>query len=241
MIANTYTERRKISMNEAGPSGYMTPASVMSAFQHIVTEHTNLMGIGFDDVRAIGIKWVIVKLRMEISRMPKYCEEAEISTWTAAPSKLRFGRSFEIRGADGELCVGAYSDWCILSRKDDALVTTDRLTLPYSEHRADRVCGRYRTPRLTTDENDFCHERVMRYCDLDLNGHVNNIAYIRAALDCFSAKELSAPPESFEMAYKLQCYEGETLRLYRRDDGKKTFIEGKKPDGSVVFTAAVNY
>lgn len=238
MIGNTYTESRTVRTDECGPENRMTLASVMGAFQHVVATHTDLCGIGFSDLKKQGLKWVIVKIRFEIDGLPRYGDGITVSTWTEKPGAFRFGRDFELKSG-GAPCVGAYSDWCVLDG-NEKIVSTDRLACPYSEHRADRVCGRFAARGLKTESAEPVYSRVMRYSDLDLNGHVNNVSYIRFALDCFTAGELSTPPRSLEMNYRAQAYEGDELTLSRADDGDRSFVEAKTAAGTV-FTAAFNY
>ena len=75
------------------------------------------------------------------------------------------------------------------------------------------------------------------------NGHMNNVAYVRLLLDCFSAKELaSANIQSVELHYSTPCFEGEALTVYKKslDDGTCR-IGIVKPDGKTASQACVTF
>jgi len=55
------------------------------------------------------------------------------------------------------------------------------------------------------DADLFSHYAV-RSTDIDLGHHMNNVAYVRLLLDCFSAKELaSGNIQSVELHYSTPC------------------------------------
>ena len=58
---------------------------------------------------------------------------------------------------------------------------------------------------------------TVRSTDIDLGGHMNNAAYVRAIAGAFSTDEWKKmDPRELEIAYRSPCFEGETLRLQRR-------------------------
>ena len=79
--------------------------------------------------------------------------------------------------------------------------------------------------------------------DIDLGHHMNNVAYVRLLLDCFSAKELaSGNIQSVELHYSTPCFEGEALTVYKKslDDGTCR-IGIVKPDGKTASQACVTF
>lgn len=83
----------------------------------------------------------------------------------------------------------------------------------------------------------------MRSTDIDLGHHMNNVAYVRLLLDCFSAKELaSGNIQSVELHYSTPCFEDEALTVYKKslDDGTCR-IGIVKPDGKTASQACVTF
>ena len=74
---------------------------------------------------------------------------------------------------------------------------------------------------------------TVRPTDIDFGQHMNNVAYIRVLLDCFSAAQIaSGKIASIEAHYAAPCLEGETLSVYRKPEGE---ISTVLPDTLPVF------
>lgn len=214
---NRYDKDDIITMSDTAFDGKAGIAEIMRIFQSAVTQHTHLLGVDAPAVyKKLGAKWVITRIRFEIDKRLRVGDEYTVSTWPLEAKPLRFGRSFVISTKDGT-AVRAYSDWCLLDTKTDAVIRSSRLSMPIDEYLTDTVTeSKFSMAKGEFTADDALFSRTMRVSDLDLNRHVNNISYIKLALDCFSANELDALDiKSFEMYYVSQCYEGDTLTLYR--------------------------
>ena len=71
---------------------------------------------------------------------------------------------------------------------------------------------------------------------------MNNVAYVRALLDCFPAKTLAdGSITSMEVHYAAPCYEGERLTVYQKREGSLCRMAVKRPDGKNAVLAAVRF
>ena len=242
MTDNIFSIKSPVNVNSVGFDGKMSVADAMSIFQYAVTLHTEEMGVGFNSVlNNHGAKWVIAKARFEITRFPANGETIKAVTWPLKPGVMRFGRCFSIRDEQEFDCINAYTDWCLLDKNTSEVLKTSILGELFPQYLTERKDGKYSNFTLDVTQQNLCYKRTMRLSDLDINGHVNNISYIRMALDCFSGSEMkNMTIKSFEMIYRRQCFEKETLALYRADDGDGCYIEARAQNGDVVFTATVN-
>ena len=76
--------------------------------------------------------------------------------------------------------------------------------------------------------------------EIDDNGHMNNVAYVRLLLDCFSAKELaSGMIRTIEAHYASPCLEGETLGVFCRREEGRCRMAVKHADGRPAVLAQV--
>jgi len=63
----------------------------------------------------------------------------------------------------------------------------------------------------------------IRSVDIDLGGHMNNVAYIMAMFGMLSSEEITSMSISdIEVCYRRSCYENETLEFYIRPTGQET-------------------
>lgn len=80
----------------------------------------------------------------------------------------------------------------------------------------------------------------MRSTDIDLGGHMNNAAYVRAFAGAFSSEERKAlRVHETEAAFRAPCYEGDTLRLQRRSADGALELRASLPDGKTILLARV--
>ena len=77
--------RRKLVFPDGGHA-----SQLLRVMQDIAAEDADRRGGGMDDLLAKNCTWVLVKLRIDIARMPGAGEEVEITTW---PMKSRLGIS----------------------------------------------------------------------------------------------------------------------------------------------------
>ena len=83
-------------------------------------------------------------------------------------------------------------------------------------------------------------EYTVRSVDIDFEGHMNNVAYIRALFGLFSRKELEEmAPSEIELQYKVSCYEGDRLLWYRQKMDDALEICAKFENGTAVFFARI--
>ena len=224
-------------MNDVDFSGKTDIARIMAIFQQAVTEHTALLDADAPAVkRKLNAKWVITRVRFEIENRLSIGDNYTVSTWPLEAKMLRFGRSFIIE-KDQKTVARAYTEWCLLDIDTDEVIRAKNLVMPIDNYLTDKViAGSFSQRKEQMTKEDIVYTRTMRASDLDINRHVNNISYIKMALDCFDTDELvNLDIKSFEMYYISQCYEKDTITLYR----KGNCIEAKRED-TAVFRCTVN-
>nr|MBP7985188.1 acyl-[acyl-carrier-protein] thioesterase [Bacteroidaceae bacterium] len=65
---------------------------------------------------------------------------------------------------------------------------------------------------------------VAKYCDLDLNGHVNSVKYIEHILDLFPKDTYQKNRiQRFEIAYVAESHYDDTLMFYREEVAENEF------------------
>lgn len=224
-------------MNDVDFSGKTNVANIMTIFQQAVTEHTVVLGVNAPAVKEkLNAKWVITRVRFEISECLSIGDSYTVKTWPLEAKMLRFGRSFIIE-KEGRRIASAYTEWCLLDIDTDEVIRAKNLTMPIETYLTDRVVTRpFSQKKAQMEKSDAVYTKTMRVSDLDINRHVNNISYIKMALDCFDTSELESTDfKSFEMYYLSQCYEKDEITLYRKDD----CIEARRGD-TPVFRCTVN-
>ena len=75
-----------------------------------------------------------------------------------------------------------------------------------------------------SDAAEIVGSVVAKYCDLDLNGHVNSVKYIEHILDLFPKDTYQKNRiQRFEIAYVAESHYDDTLMFYREEVAENEF------------------
>jgi acyl-ACP thioesterase len=204
-------------------------------------EHTKFLELDFESMlKKYNAKWVIARARFELEDTLVMGDDYTVSTWPLKAGPLRFERVFKITSGQKAI-VNSLTEWCVIDADTNAVIRSNKIDFPVSDYLTDKgVKNGFSGIKLELEQKDEVFCRKMRVCDLDFNNHVNNISYIKLALDCFSSAELKALNiKSFEMYYLSQCFEGDTITLYKKEYENGWFIVAKCGERPV-FRCTVN-
>lgn len=200
-------------------------ADAMSALEAAVTAHAVDLSIDFPNMlKNYGALWMIARSRLCLTRLPK--GEARVKTWLRKPSAAVSNRDFDL--FDGDECIGrAVQSWVLVDAERRNILNMKSIcalwSLPMPQPERTDALRRLNLPDLpTVSEWVVCAE------ELDQNGHLNNVRYIRRA-------EAYAPPNALclDVIFDRECFLGETIRL----QAEGGYVQGLKIDGTPAFRA----
>jgi acyl-ACP thioesterase len=228
----------KIPDRDVDPENKLKPSTLFAYFQDTAEMHSDNIGTGRNVFASRGVAWILMRVRVEIYRMPRIDEEITVQTWPQI-GKALYDRDYRVLDEDGNVIAAGASIWVIMdieSRtivKDAGKIYAD---IPYPEERAlDKAPARIRIH----DELTFIYEKIVRHSDTDKNKHLNNTKYVDIIIDTFSEDELAQfDITAIEVNYSNEAYVGEKIAISRiKTDSGYTF-EGRTDDKQV-FTAAI--
>lgn len=200
-------------------------ADAMSALEAAATAHAIDLGIDFPNMlKNYGALWMIARSRLCLTRLPK--GEARIKTWLRKPMAAVSNRDFDLFD-EGERIGRAVQSWVLVDAERRTILnmknipTLSALPTPQPE-RTDSL------RRLSLPELPTVAEWVVSSEEVDQNGHLNNVRYIRHA-------EPFAPENALclDVIFDRECFSGETITL----QAEGAFVQGLKSDGFPAFRA----
>ena len=208
-------------------------ADAFALFMDIATVHADLLGVGAEAMISRGLFWLTVKTKVHFLRRPRMMETVTLATRPLVPEKIRSIREYRLTKG-GELLAEGKTEWTVIETATGKIhpmadVFSEALELGKEPEYPDPFC------RIPTD---FSTAEVLgtyrvRSTDIDLGGHMNNVAYLRALLGMLPSAELKAFPQSeVEIAFRTPCFEGETLEIRRRVTDAGCDMAALKPDGA---------
>ena len=206
--------------------------------------HSSRRGGGIGALHETRHTWVLSRLSVEMTEMPRQNEHIEIHTWVESVMKLFTNRNFSIHRADGTVLGYARSVWAMSDmetrRPCDLLALYDGDILNYVVSAEENVCPIEGHGRFRFREPELVRTLDVRYSDIDINRHVNSIKYMEHILDLFSREELERGLRRFEIAYKAESRMGDTLSFYmQRGENGETDVEVCRGGEDVVCQARV--
>lgn len=207
-------------------------------FMDIATEHACALGCGIDVLVPKGLFWLTVRTRVRFFRRPKMLERVTVSTWPEPPGKLRTDRDYAIE-RDGVLLAAGKTEWTVLDTKTGKLHPMADVFAPGADYKPETVWPEPFTRMPDAPMEEFARHTV-RSTDIDLGGHMNNVAYVRALAGAFSCKEWQGMNiRELEIAYRASCHEGDTLVWQKSADGDTVSLRAALPDGKTIALARI--
>ncbi len=238
-MENSLKKQLVIPASDCDHTARLSIPDTFALFQDIATDHANALHIGVPDLSPRGLFWLTVKTKVKLFRRPDMNEAAEAETWPEPAERIRCNRDYRLTHGGEVLALGK-TEWAIANLATGQLHKAAEVFPPELTMRTDAVW----TEPFARLRDDFADEPVfarytVRSTDIDLGGHMNNVAYVRALAGAFSTREWDAMDvKELEIHFKTSCYEGDTLVMQRREKDGGTEVR-MSVDGKTVILARI--
>lgn len=201
------------------------PAAVLDLFQDVAGIHAIELGVGFHDLIAREMIWVLTKIRYEIVGELRRYERVRVRTWPLPPSRVNCRREYRIEAMDGAVLVNGTSEWVIVHSEKRRVLPAGDVYPAGRTYCTDTAFA----PRLAKVASFSPAGEGMTVCpgfsQLDLNGHVNNTKYADYVCDL-----LALPQEqtitAFAIDYHREVLQGDGLTLYAAETDEGFLLRG---------------
>ena len=213
----------------------MGAAQALYLLQDGMTECLSAFGCSNIDLREkYDAFWVIVKAKVRFDRFPAWNERVRLVMRPETVGKLRMELKSELYDESGALLLAAVQEMCALDRSRRRPIKIAAFGLPEG---AEATAFSY----LGAQDATVCYEVPARGQTIDMSGHVNNVAYVRLALDAYeSAFWAEHPPKTLEAHYLKESPEGSLLSVCKNDFESGAFFRIMR-EGQPVFEMKVEY
>lgn len=187
-----------------------------------------------------GAFWMLARSWFQISRPLNYEDKITIRTWHRGAHGAIMYRDYDIL-VNGQPVGEAVSAWVLSS-----VNTRKLLRLGSIEELANtgggELCKTMTLAKIQRPDGlRKVDQRLMRYSDTDINGHVNNIRYADFACDAIQLDKL--PPNRFlaemQIGYLMECHPGELIEIQAGGQGDSCFVCGLDESGKYRFESAL--
>lgn len=222
-----WEDKYRITTYHAGPDSKASLTALCNFFQEIAWQHANYAKLGYYDLKEEGYMWILSRLRVVVYDYPDWNEEIKVLTWPKYAERLFAYRDFEVRSKDDRVMACATSAWLILDVKTRRPQRMSDFAgkMDFLERRKGLEDS---LKKLSVEAGERKENFQVRYSDLDVNNHVNNVKYIEWILNGHSPEILSNFRVSdFRIDFLGELKLGDVVNLNvsrpLQEENKKTF------------------
>lgn len=180
----------------------------------VATEHANIIGVGYDAMIKDNLAWVLSRLSIEMTRMPKVNEKYRLITWIENYNRHFSERNMEVQSENGDVLGYIRTIWMAIdinTRTPGDLSRLESLAVTVSE----RPCPIAKQGRMRPfNEVSQQHEYIFRYSDIDFNMHVNSVKYIELLINQWTLDyHITHDISRFEIAYLQEAHFGDNVKI----------------------------
>lgn len=214
------------------------PAAVLDLFQDVAGIHAIELGVGFHDLIARELIWVLTKTRYEVVGALHRYDRVRVRTWPLPPGRVNCRREYRIEAMDGTALIHGTSEWVIVHSEKRRVLPAGDVYPAGRTYCTDTVFA----PRLAkvasfTPEGEGMCVRP-GFSQLDLNGHVNNTKYADYVWDLLALPQESSVT-AFAIDYHREVLHGQELTLYAAQSEEGVLVRGMS-EGELMFSCQVN-
>lgn len=217
-----YEFESQVRYSESLHTGKMDIISISNYLQDCATFHSTSIGKDISYYKEIDRGWFLNSWQIDMHRYPEYGEKISVATWSYGIKGFYGYRNFTIRDTKGALCACANSIWFFADT-----ATGQPMRVPQEE--ADAYGSEKKFPM------EYCSRKISlpehmhplsayttEHCDIDTNGHVNNVRYISLAFQHLPEKiQHSDSIWRLRAEYKKAAKTGDIIYPYKAEKKRK--------------------
>lgn len=225
-FTSIYTHNFEIGFQHCYPTGFLKHTEICNLFQIVAGIHADLGGISYLDMQEHHQAWVLSRMRVEITKLPKWKDVVTIKTWIKTLENSRSIRCLEMYLNDEKL-IGCETFWVVINTKTRR---PDNLALPHAHFEKfdidsiSKPIQKINIPEAFT----FKDERIIQLSDIDIVNHANNVKYLEWCLDVTNIETvLSKKIKALNLNYIQELNYNDAIEIHHTENSFLITKDGK--------------
>ena len=219
--------------------------SLFILLQDTAASHADSLNLGYSSLIKHNLAWVLSWVKVKIDSFPGFGDEIRTCTWPKKKYKLYSLRDFYIYNKNEDIICRATTAWLPINIKTKRIIDTSGLPAPINYQEKESAINELPQKVAETDEKDFILSKKVRFTDLDLNQHVNNIRYIELIMDSFPVENYEKfILNEIEVNFISESKYDDEIDIYKTKDSSELYsvIEGENKESSkIIFLAKLKW
>lgn len=221
-----YQETETVRFYHCDPALRLKLSALNSFLAEIACTDYEVKGYGREKLLKQDVLFLLSRVSIAFSRMPRYQERLTLSTWEDRVRGALCIRNFEGKDEAGRLCFSAESAWMIVNpatRQIRRPNSVGEIFSPCEVASQAPACEKLRMPEGSVPVG----ERVIQYCDLDGNGHTYNARYSDFAMDVLPASLRERELRYFQINFNHEALLGDKVALFLWEKENQAMVKGE--------------
>lgn len=225
---NLYVEQITIDKKDCSKFNTLRFDSILTIFQHLAITHSYEMKVDrVSLIESSNAFFVLTKMKIAISRLPKVDEQVVASTWPIkVTSPIKFYRDYEIC-SQNQVLISGTAEWCTLDGTTRMPRKISSVKYPSELNHIERRSMTYEFTRFNQD-GEYIGDYKIVDSDIDVNEHTNNVVYLKMALSTYSEEEFEKKNfKGLEIHFIKETMLDQTIKLYKCENENGDFVYGE--------------
>jgi len=214
-MKKSWEDEYSISFYEVDTKNEVFLPVLWSFMQETAWHHADHLRVGYSDLWERQFFWVLSRLSIQMEEYPRWGDRIKIKTWLAGIGRLFALRHFSIADSRGNLIGMAKSAWLVLdlkSRRPQRIQPVFKHIL----HLFDDLPSTEEPEKLPSPVRSKMEKSYsVRYSDIDMHHHVNNIKYIEWILDSYPFEmNQTHQIHTFEINFLAESSYGDAISIH---------------------------
>lgn len=229
----------EINFTQCTPTGYLKYTDLCNLLQ-LTAAHSEVGGISFTDMQEFDQAWVLSRMRVEVTALPKWQDVITVKTWINSLENSRSVRALEMY-VNGKKIVGSETFWAVFNTKARR---PEALALPYGHFELfpeNKATIEGFSKINVNPEKESIFEKTVYLSDLDIVNHANNVKYLEWCLDHVAPTMiLNQKIASFEMNFMKELSLNDNVVIHESETETNTTFSITKED-KTCFALQLNW
>lgn len=219
--ADNYTVRSYEVHND----GRVNMPAICNYLQETAGNHAAKLGWSIEQMESKNWTWFLSRLKVEMQDYPIWRDQIIVKTWPAQYDKIITERDFQIFNDDEELIGTAISSWVVIDLNTRRPIRIpDGIKNLITNERDRSMNTDMRSKMDSPGQIHFQRSFSVRYMDLDVNKHVNNVHYIEWAMEALPEEILTNKKmASLDIIFRSECLYGDTVNSIAGQSGDHVY------------------
>ena len=211
----SWEDEYSISFYEVDTKNEVFLPVLWSFMQETAWHHADHLRLGYSDLKEHQYFWVLSRLSIQMENYPRWGDQIRVKTWLAGVGRLFALRHFSVADSKGKIIGTAKSAWLVLDLKNHKPQRIEpvfkHIQHLLGEHSVADEPEKIPAPAHPKMEKSY----TVRYSDIDMNHHLNNIKYIEWILDSFPfGMNQTHQIHTFEINFLAESSHGDAISIH---------------------------